>query len=333
MLTPLGLGRTTEQVYVLAVQSSRDLDVDDIAAELGLSENEVRAALDVLAENRLVAFKAESDRVCAIDPQVSLSTLLSEQEAELAEFHHRVNRTREAIEHFITEVGVSDRPDGTVDGVSQVLGLANVRRVMRDLNASCRAEMRSMVPVSPSRPGTMESAKELSRRTLERGVKIRTICADSIRNSGDVLKAHHDMVELGAKIRTLPSVPMRAVIVDGEVAVVALYAQRSAAGAYVLSNNTLVEALVELHKALWERAHPLTVARARRQGGINKQELEALKLWARGSTDATVGRQLGVSERTVRRISENLAEKLGSESRFQMAVRAIEAGWLDVEAV
>ncbi|MDP9611903.1 MULTISPECIES: LuxR C-terminal-related transcriptional regulator [Streptomyces] len=45
-------------------------------------------------------------------------------------------------------------------------------------------------------------------------------------------------------------------------------------------------------------------------------------------TDSAVARQLGMSDRTVRRVVAQLMERLGAQSRFEAGVRAVERGWI-----
>ncbi len=202
---------------------------------------------------------------------------------------------------------------------------------MASLSEQCEQSMWSIVPRSTATPSAMRTTEERSKSTLDRGVAIRTICVASVRNNPDLLAHYLRLVEMGVQVRTMPTLPMRLNIIDRSVAVVAVDAEDSAAGAYVLQENTLVDAIAYLHLLLWREATPLTPARPRRKGDISSQERDALRLWAQGHTDLAVGRKLGVSERTVRRISETLGEKLGSQSRFQMAIRALEADWISLD--
>jgi DNA-binding CsgD family transcriptional regulator len=52
------------------------------------------------------------------------------------------------------------------------------------------------------------------------------------------------------------------------------------------------------------------------------REWEVLQILAQGCTDEAVARNLGISLRTVRRITADLMDRLGASSRFQAGLRA-----------
>ena len=60
------------------------------------------------------------------------------------------------------------------------------------------------------------------------------------------------------------------------------------------------------------------------------REQEIVVLLAEGLTNAQIGRQLKIAERTVAYHVENLLSKLGVENRTQVVVKAIQQGWLKV---
>jgi DNA-binding NarL/FixJ family response regulator len=53
-----------------------------------------------------------------------------------------------------------------------------------------------------------------------------------------------------------------------------------------------------------------------------------LHLMAEGLTDATISARLNIAARTVRREINGLKRAAGATSRFQLALRAQELGWL-----
>jgi DNA-binding NarL/FixJ family response regulator len=54
-----------------------------------------------------------------------------------------------------------------------------------------------------------------------------------------------------------------------------------------------------------------------------------LRLMAGGLTDAAIGRQLGASERTVRRHIATVLEQLNVDNRITAAAVAVREGWID----
>jgi len=63
---------------------------------------------------------------------------------------------------------------------------------------------------------------------------------------------------------------------------------------------------------------------------LTGRELEVLALVARGLTNRAIGRQLGISDRTVQGHLANIFGKLDASSRTEAVVTAVKLGWLDV---
>ena len=138
------------------------------------------------------------------------------------------------------------------------------------------------------------------------------------------------VIELGAKIRVAPSLPMRLIIFDGESAVMGIDPDDMSVGAVVHHSQAVVRLAEELFLCYWSRAvDPFEEQQRAREGGISAQESEFLRLLVQGATDEHVARKLGVSMRTVRRIAAKLNEQVGASGRFELGVRAAQRGWVD----
>lgn len=61
------------------------------------------------------------------------------------------------------------------------------------------------------------------------------------------------------------------------------------------------------------------------EAGLTANELAVLTLIARGHTDESVSRHLGVSPRTVRRRLEQAMIRFGASTRMETVVRAVKA--------
>jgi DNA-binding NarL/FixJ family response regulator len=65
--------------------------------------------------------------------------------------------------------------------------------------------------------------------------------------------------------------------------------------------------------------------------GLSKREQEVLVLAAEGLHSRAIGRELGISDSTVRSHLASLAHKLGARSAVQLGARAVLIGLLEVE--
>lgn len=59
---------------------------------------------------------------------------------------------------------------------------------------------------------------------------------------------------------------------------------------------------------------------------FDARETTVIRLLEQGCTDDAVARRLGLSDRTVRRMTASLMSKLGARSRFEAGVRAAQLG-------
>src|SRR5262245_46934159 len=136
------------------------------------------------------------------------------------------------------------------------------------------------------------------------------------------------MAALGGQRRATPMVPMRMTSIDRTTALVPIDPADSSRGALEVRGNGLVIALCLLFDLVWEHATPFGEATTVDEHGLNDQELAILGLLAAGQTDEGIGRKMGLSDRTVRRIVADLMKRLDAASRFQAGARAAKRHWI-----
>ena len=64
---------------------------------------------------------------------------------------------------------------------------------------------------------------------------------------------------------------------------------------------------------------------------LTARELEVVRLAARGLTNKAIGRELGISDRTVQGHLANIYGKLGVNSRTEAVTEALKQGWITIE--
>jgi DNA-binding NarL/FixJ family response regulator len=77
---------------------------------------------------------------------------------------------------------------------------------------------------------------------------------------------------------------------------------------------------------LWGRASPLDGPESSK---LPRVQGSVLRLMVAGLTDSAIGRQLGISERTVRRHISAVLELMGVDNRITAAAVAVREGWID----
>lgn len=323
MLDVLGMDTTAKVVYREMLAHPQD-GVADLMRRLALTEEAVRTALDTLSELALVIHSPEDpQRFHVVDPHLAAEILLARQRAELAAQQQRVHEAQAAAVQLKSEF----TQEGVADEVHRLKGADSVRDYLAALCDEVEDELLTFAPGGAQTATNLRSSRTLAADLLERGVQMRTVYLDSIRNDPATI-AHADwLAARGGRVRTVPSLPNRMIICDKRVAIVAVDSDDTAAGAVVLQAAGVVSSLYALFETVWQSAPPMgTTAPAAEAQRLSPQQMEALRLLSLGHTDEYVAARLGVSARTARRIAAKITEHLGARSRFQTGVHAAARG-------
>lgn len=323
MFDVLGMESTVEMVYREMVTHPRD-GVAELINRLQLSEHAVLAALDTLSEMALVRNSSEGSRnFHAVDPHLAAEILLSRQRAELAAQQQRVQEAETVVVQLKSEF-TQDREE-----LHRLRGVDHVRDYLANLYTEIDSELLTFAPDGAQTADNVRSSRPFAEDLLKRGVRLRTLYLDSVRNDRDTMAHANWLAAHGGRIRTVPSLPNRLIICDRRIAVVAADSEDTAAGAVVLQTAGVVASLQALFENVWQSAQPLceTDAPAATQR-MSQQQAEVLRLLSLGHTDESVAARLGVSTRTARRIATKLMNDVGARSRFQAGVHAAAQGMI-----
>ncbi|MET7300736.1 LuxR C-terminal-related transcriptional regulator [Embleya sp. NPDC005575] len=325
MLKAFELDPATESVY-LAIISKPGSDISALAAELGYPENTVRAAIGDLAEVSLLRPCSETPgELRAVSPDIALEALLASQEAELARRQAEIAKSRAVIAMSAAE-GSRHRRVGVE--IEQIDGIDEIRDRLQVLARQSRDEVLALMPGGGQSEANLAASKAIDEELLERGVGILTLYLDSMRNHPLTAGYARWMTELGGEVRTLPTLPIRMIVFDRELALIPTDPDNTGKGVLLTRDRGTVTALTALFDHLWSAAQPFGAPVRKGDDGLTGQERDLLRLLAAGYTDLIVARELGVSPRTARRITADLMERLSARSRFQAGARAAERGWL-----
>ncbi len=328
MFEALGLSAQTEAVY-LALLNYPDAGTDEIAGQLNMSETQVREALDELARMSLLRDpEPGSAPLRLIDPQIGLSALLARQHAEVARRQLEIEESRAALTALLT-AHAERKPRTAEPGIEHLTGIDEIRTRLMTLADSCQWEACSFMPGGAQSAESLAASRKLDAEAIDRGVRLRTLYLDSVRNDQPTLDYAMWLSERGSEVRTAPTLPLRMLIVDRKLALVPVNTEDSRAMALVISGTGVVTALYALFNSEWKAATPLGSVRRRDSEGLSTQEKQVLLLLGAGHTDEVIARRLGVSVRTARRVAADLLGRLGARSRFQAGALAAARGWID----
>jgi DNA-binding CsgD family transcriptional regulator len=298
----------------------------EIAALLGHSEEAIGSALDRLSGLALI-HPQEGGAVRPVRPEVGIERLLALQQTQLAAWQQQIEASRVAAARLISECSEPDHdPDET--GSERLTGLDAIRARISELTGELTEEIMTFAPGGAHRPEDLEQARHVDEPMLERGVRIRTLWLDSIRNDGPTLRYARWLCSRGGQTRTVPTLPIRMIILDRASAILPTNTADATVGAVLLRGQGTIAALCALFETFWETGTPVGTQPLSDEQGLTPLHRTFLRLLGEGLTDQAIARRLGVSHRTARRIAADLMDKLGARSRFEAGLKAAARGWL-----
>ncbi|MBY8870511.1 LuxR C-terminal-related transcriptional regulator [Micromonospora sp. PLK6-60] len=327
MLLALGLDSVAESVY-RQMLAHPDWGVAELSAQLGVTETRLRSALDVLFEMSLV--RNSMDRpggLHVVSPDVGLRAALAQQQAELARRQQQVAQSQAEISQLIDQLGRTQR-DASAPAALHLSGIDAVQDKLAQLARETECEILTFMPGGAQSAEALRHARRNDTELLDRGVRIRTVGLDSIRNDPQTLAHARFLTDGGAEFRTSPILPPRMILVDRRAVLVPMDPADTRKGALYLTGSGFVASMQALFTQVWEIATPLGAAREPEREGLNAQECALLELLGQGMTDEAAAARLGVSPRTARRMMADLMERLQARSRFEAGLKAAQRGWL-----
>ncbi|MEZ0070329.1 DNA-binding CsgD family transcriptional regulator/sugar-specific transcriptional regulator TrmB [Streptacidiphilus sp. MAP12-20] len=323
----LGLDAEAESIYRAILSYPQEV-LGQLASRLDMSEERFRAGLDRLSELSLVRPTHQAGiGFRPVSPEMAMELLLARQQAELAAQQMRVEASRAAAAQLIAECSAL-RPTVSDGGYEQLIGVEAIRDRLADLAESAREEIVNFAPGGAHNEADLKASRGPNSGLFERGVRMRTVYLDSVRNHQPTLDHVTWLGSHGGQVRTTPMLPIRMIIIDRAHAVLPIDTADARAGAVVLHGTGTVAALCALFESVWSEAVPLGAAPSADADAMPPQERAVLVLLADGHTDEAIAKRLGVSPRTARRIAAELMERLQARSRFEAGVHAVQDGFL-----
>ena len=305
-----------------------DWGVGDIAQSLRMPESEIRESLSRLADLTLLRQSLDApERMHPVNPEVGLQLLLERQHAELLDRQHRLAESRAAVSQLIADY-TTVQPVGIYDGAERLDSMDAIQSRLEELARGAASVCMSFMPGGAQSARSLAASRPLDEQMLGRGIPVLTVYLASVRNDPATLGYARWLTELGGEVRTAPTLPLRMVLFDHEVALVPIDLDNTRRGAVQLTVPGAIAALVALFEQVWQSAVPFGEEPKRAGGDLTGQERELLRLLSQGLTDDAAARQLGISLRTERRMMADIMRRLGARSRFEAGMRASMRRWI-----
>ncbi len=313
--------QTVTRVFLAVVQQADPSRALLIAQ--GLETELVDRSLEVLSARGLVRLH-HGGHIEVIPPDVSLPALAMSYE-------RRARETRSAA-HELAQVffhaRASRRPQDT-SAIQVLSSLDEVSSATSEAAATATEQVRSFRTMSPRTRAVIDSPLHShSAPTLGPGgtpLPCFAVFDPAVLEADNILAVLRAREEGGELARFTTAVPFSAIIIDDTAAVVDLSEfDGTGYGSLLVRSRPAILGLISLFDRLWELGHPLD----QDAGRAGRHDQTILSMLAAGVTDATIARQVGISQRTVERRVRALMDELGANTRFQAGVQAARRGLL-----
>lgn len=326
MFKALGLSPSEESLYTVLIHSPRST-VAELAAYGSVSSQQATRDLHRLVQQGLAnRLPGRQGRYIAVAPDIAIEPLLAKQEDEL-------RQARLSSSNLMKAFHEASRQDHPAELVEIITGESNIRSRTDQLPDAAREQIRGF-----DRPPYVMPVEENINQEANRirdGVSYRVVySAQAVmwpgRLEGDIREA----CAAGEQARVRPDLPTKLWIVDDKLAMIPVKSRQNAiATSFIVRPCDLLDSLIALFEAEWERAIPLRAFLGEEPSGADAAEPEEtrtaiLSCLAAGLTDEGIARSLGCSLRTAQRHIRRLMQDLNATSRFQAGMEARQRDWV-----
>ncbi|MGW4825788.1 helix-turn-helix domain-containing protein [Streptomyces sp. NPDC004227] len=298
-------------------------DVNEVSAAAELSRARTVRALARLAARGMVSrLPGRPIRYLAVPPDAAIGELIGAAESGL-------RQARDAAQRLMETHRAAARYIHPEESLEVLVGRDAIGRRVAHMEDSAGIQVRGFdKPPYVSPPG---GNLDEERRRLRQGIQYRVIYTrDAVAWPGRLQGDIHAALRQGEQARVRPDLPLKMLLADDRMALIPISAIEHDVGvAYVVHPSSLLDALITLFEAEWERGMTLSVeGLADDEHGPDAPALDLLTLLASGLTDESIARSLGWSTRTTQRRIHVLMNQLGATTRFQLGMSAQARGWI-----
>ncbi|MFF9159992.1 LuxR C-terminal-related transcriptional regulator [Streptomyces longwoodensis] len=262
-------------------------------------------------------------------PERAMRTVLLEHGRRLRETAEELGRETRALEDLLSLLTAPRHASREAVELEYFTDRSLTRQRLEALDSVGTDEFLAMRNGFPD-PRVLESSLTADLDMLARGVRMRMLTSQQAVRSQASARYLHALAEAGVEVRVAPTVPLHMNILDRATVVIgAGPGPQGEGGDIILHSARVAQGFVKVFTHAWDPAQPHTerqVGRGRTACELSAQEREVLVLLATGAKDETIARRLACSDRTLRRLLNQIMEKLGASSRFEAGVTAARLG-------
>lgn len=295
----------------------------DICSAIGVSVLEAAPAWAHLEALRLIRPIGGKGTFAPVDPDAAVTRIFDAQKARL-----RDQAAELALTHsHAQEIATRFRPATSRESIGVEVAFVGDRALraerLRSLHLSSHVTMWSMHPGPLPAAEILDRSLWLDAELVARGLNVRAVYGRAAASGPRARKYLTTLAEVGVEVRLVEQVPFDLLLFDATTAVMPSAPSRPSDPMLVLQGSELMGTYIALYDDVWSRATAFVDAV---EGSLSYRQEDVLRHLASGLSDEQIGRRLGISARTVRRIVAELVEQVGATSRFQAGVRAARRG-------
>ena len=323
----LGLSATEELIYRHFLRHP-DTPAEAVATLLRLEPTATDDALARLGRIGLLRPGSEPNRLAPADPETAVARLTDLRLRALYREIQRITQSRHILDTLRAETGATQP---TPRGIEQLNNWPEIRSRIDDLAFLAREEILSVEPRARIPAAEIDHARRLSIRSLNRGVRVRTVVVRRALDDPRTVDYLGEMVSRGGRVRVAEEVSEHILVYDRHAALVPIDPTDTDRGALLAHSSGLVTNLVALFEKIWDESESISLLLQKPEladAVLSEAGRRVLVLMCTAGKDEAAARDLGVSIRTYRRHVANVMQRLGATTRAQAALLARERGWI-----
>ncbi|MWA15149.1 helix-turn-helix transcriptional regulator [Streptomyces sp. BA2] len=305
---------------------------------LKLSDQTFEAAEALLLELGLIRPTTAGDTFVAVHPETALAQLLAlEQQAirERLTLNEELSETMAILGSNLLALQSRTESDAQLN---LLIGEDSIAAALHGAAIKAQNEILSMHPGSPLPQRMLQESMERNQTALKRGVTMRAIHLNSMASLPHGRAHLAALKDAGCEVRLASVLPFRMILVDNALAYMSASPRDGQMTALEARGPDICQLLRGTFEHCWVHGTVPPDATAAPKGAVDtpgeveldERETAVIKLLANGSKDDSIARALGISPRTLRRMTTSIMEKLDAESRFEAGVKAAALQLVDV---
>ena len=221
-LQRIGLSKREAEIYITLL-SKKDFSAPEIGKITSVSRNKSYEVLQSLVKKKLVSetLRNGTKAFSAIQPDIALQNIISVYEDEL-------NEKRDLSVSFSDELmqlhAANEQVSNPLDYIEILTDLGQIRKRWMDLQANAALEILGFN--KPPFAVSLEQNVGNQQKTMEKKIRERGIYESSDIASEASLKHFIEAIEayesIGEEVRVAPSLPMKIIIIDERITMLAL---------------------------------------------------------------------------------------------------------------